>query len=69
MTTVPENYNSIRAGIVELLKAARKTVSLNRRGCGCSSVASARQFNLWVLELGALGHSPQGNLARRNFNE
>ena len=29
MTTVPENYNSIRAGIIELLKAARKTASQN----------------------------------------
>jgi hypothetical protein len=27
MTTVPENYNGIRAGIVGLFKASRKTTS------------------------------------------
>ena len=29
MTTIPENYNSIRTGIVELLKVARSTAARN----------------------------------------
>ena len=29
MTTIPENYNNIRAGIVELLKAARSAAARN----------------------------------------
>ena len=29
MATIPENYNNIRAGIVELLKAARSTAARN----------------------------------------
>jgi hypothetical protein len=29
MTTIPENYNNIRAGIVELLKAARSSAARN----------------------------------------
>ena len=29
MTTIPENYNSIRTGIVELLKLARSTAARN----------------------------------------
>ncbi len=29
MATIPENYNNIRAGIVELLKAARSAAARN----------------------------------------
>ena len=29
MTTIPENYNNIRAGIVELLKTARSSAARN----------------------------------------
>ena len=29
MTTIPENYNNIRAGIVELLKTARSAAARN----------------------------------------
>ena len=29
MTTIPENYNNIRAGIVELLKSARSATARN----------------------------------------
>jgi len=29
MTTIPDNYNNIRAEIVELLKAARSTAARN----------------------------------------
>jgi hypothetical protein len=29
MTTIPENYNNIRAGIVELLKTARSATARN----------------------------------------
>ena len=29
MTTIPENYDNIRAGIVELLKAARSATARN----------------------------------------
>jgi hypothetical protein len=29
MTTIPDNYNNIRAGIVELLKAARSATARN----------------------------------------
>ena len=43
MTTIPDNYNTIRTGIVELLKTAR------------SAAAQERQFD---YDRGLLGHWP-----------
>jgi len=34
MTTIPENYNNIRAEIVELLKAARSAAARNVNSLG-----------------------------------
>ncbi len=45
MTTIPENYNNIRAGIVELLKAARSAAARKfGRGFGRANLWQMRAF-------------------------
>ncbi len=60
MTTVPENYNNIRAEIVELLKAARSTAARN--------VNSIMTATYW--EIGRrIVKSEQGGATRANYGD
>ncbi len=58
MTTIPENYNNIHAGIVELLKTARSAAARN--------VNSIMTATYW--EIGRrIVNSKQGGAARANY--
>ena len=61
MTTIPENYNNIRAGIVELLKAARSAAARN-----VNSIMTAVYWDIGrrIVEIGASWRGPR-QLRRR----
>ena len=60
MTTIPENYNNIRAGIIELLKAARSATARN--------VNSIMTAVYW--EIGRrIVTSDQGGAVRANYGD
>src|ERR1019366_10359035 len=60
MTTIPENYNNIRTGIVELLKAARSAATRN--------VNSIMTAVYW--EIGRrIVNSEQGGAVRANYGD
>ncbi len=60
MTTIPENYNNIHAGIVELLKTARSAAARN--------VNSIMTATYW--EIGRrIVNSEQGGAARANYGD
>ena len=56
MTTIPENYNNIRAGIVELLKAARSAAARN-----VNSIMTAAYWEIGrrIVESEQAGEAPR----------
>jgi hypothetical protein len=62
MTTTPENYNNIRAGIVELLKSARSAAARNVRS------RRSRQDQKGTAGLLQSGHAGFGKANREALN-
>ena len=60
MTTIPDNYNNIRAEIVELLKAARSTAARN--------VNSIMTATYWEIGRRIVQQELKGE-ARANYGE